>query len=80
MCLAAMCLDACRFCCLPRLQVSIPSVVDPSMAPTGKHSLHAYLPATEPYAMWEGVARGSQEYEALKEQRSQVGGCTMGAV
>lgn len=27
------------------------------MAPSGKHCLHAYLPATEPYALWKGVDR-----------------------
>jgi phytoene dehydrogenase-like protein len=37
--------------------ISIPSVVDPSMAPAGKHCLHAYLPATEPFALWEGLDR-----------------------
>lgn len=52
--------------------ISIPSVIDPSMAPPGKHSLHAYLPATEPYAIWEGLDRRSPEYERLKEERSQV--------
>eukprot|EP00879_Flechtneria_rotunda_P022429 GHRR01023679.1.p1 GENE.GHRR01023679.1~~GHRR01023679.1.p1 ORF type:complete len:493 (+),score=98.32 GHRR01023679.1:402-1880(+) len=35
--------------------VSIPSVKDPSMAPPGKHCLHAYLPATEPYHLWQGL-------------------------
>lgn len=37
--------------------ISIPSVMDPSMAPKGKHCLHAYLPATEPYSIWEGLDR-----------------------
>lgn len=27
------------------------------MAPPGKHSLHAYLPATEPWHIWEGLDR-----------------------
>ncbi|KAI8463200.1 MAG: hypothetical protein J3K34DRAFT_527188 [Monoraphidium minutum] len=52
--------------------ISIASVKDPSMAPAGKHCLHAYLPATEPFALWEGLTRGSPEYNALKEERSQV--------
>jgi hypothetical protein len=34
--------------------ISIPSVMDPKLAPAGKHTLHAYLPATEPYSIWEG--------------------------
>jgi len=35
--------------------ISIPSVKDPDMAPPGKHCLHAYLPATEPYHLWQGL-------------------------
>jgi phytoene dehydrogenase-like protein len=53
--------------------VSIPSVVDPGLAPPGKHCLHAYTPATEPWeGVWAGVQRGTPEYAALKEERSQV--------
>ncbi|GIL52581.1 hypothetical protein Vafri_8402 [Volvox africanus] len=52
--------------------ISIPSVMDPAMAPPGKHCLHAYLPATEPYELWKGLDRRSPEYAALKEERSQV--------
>lgn len=50
--------------------ISIPSVVDPSLAPNGKHVLHAYYPATEPWSLWEGLDRQSQEYKALKEARA----------
>jgi hypothetical protein len=28
------------------------------MAPEGKHCLHAYLPATEPYHIWKNVKKG----------------------
>lgn len=35
--------------------ISIPSVKDPGLAPAGKHTLHAYLPATEPFSVWEGA-------------------------
>lgn len=38
--------------------VSIPSIIDPDLAPAGKHTLHAYLPATEPYSIWEGTRAG----------------------
>jgi len=51
--------------------VAVPSVLDPSAAPDGHHVLHAYLPATEPYERWEGLDRKSDEYKALKEERSQ---------
>ena len=50
--------------------VSIPSLIDPSLAPPGKHVIHAYLPATEPYELWEGLDRKSEEYKALKRERA----------
>jgi phytoene dehydrogenase-like protein len=50
--------------------VSVPSLLDPSLAPEGKAVIHAYLPATEPYEVWEGLKRGSDEYEALKTARA----------
>ena len=37
--------------------ISIPSVLDDAAAPAGHHVLHAYLPATEPYADWVGLDR-----------------------
>jgi len=52
--------------------ICIASVQDPSLAPEGKHVLHAYTPATEPYSLWEGLDRNSSEYKKLKEERSQV--------
>jgi hypothetical protein len=33
-------------------------VKEPGMAPEGKHCLHAYLPATEPYHIWKNVKKG----------------------
>ena len=47
-------------------------MIDPSLAPAGKHTLHAYLPATEPYELWEGLDRRSRQYQQLKEERSRV--------
>lgn len=42
--------------------ISIASVMDASLAPAGKHTLHAYLPATEPFHLWEGrPTRGFNE-------------------
>ncbi len=46
--------------------LSMPSVVDPSLAPAGRHCLHAYLAATEPYELWAGMQRGTASYEARK--------------
>ena len=47
---------------------SMPSLIDPSLAPEGKHVLHAYVPATEPSEWWEGMDRKSDEYKKKKEE------------
>ncbi len=52
--------------------VSIPSVIDPSLAPPGKHVIHVYTPGNEPYALWEGMDRKSQEYAQQKQLRAEV--------
>uniref|UniRef100_A0A7S1E1F7 Amine oxidase domain-containing protein n=2 Tax=Hemiselmis andersenii TaxID=464988 RepID=A0A7S1E1F7_HEMAN len=52
--------------------ISIASVLDPTMAPEGMHTIHAYTPATEPYDLWKGLDRNSDEYKKLKEERSEV--------
>ena len=51
--------------------LSIPSVHDPSLAPSGYGVLHIYTPATEDFARWENIDRKSPEYKAMKEERSQ---------
>lgn len=53
------------------INISIPSVFDPSLAPPGKHIVHVYTAGNEPYELWEGMRRGTPEYEAFKEERSQ---------
>ena len=50
--------------------ISIPSVLDPSLAPVGKHTLHVYTPGNEPYEHWAGMNRSSAAYAAQKETRS----------
>ena len=47
---------------------SMPSLIDPSLAPEGKHVLHAYVPATEPYEEWAGMDRSSDEYKQKKDE------------
>ena len=42
------------------------------MAPPGKHAVHAYVAANEPYGLWEGMDRRSEEYKALKKERAEV--------
>lgn len=52
--------------------VSIPSLLDPSLAPPGKHVIHVYTPGNEPYNLWQGMDRRSQEYARAKQVRSVV--------
>ena len=47
---------------------SMPSLIDPSLSPEGKHVLHAYVPATEPYEWWMDLDRSSKEYKEKKEE------------
>lgn len=51
--------------------ISIPTVIDPSLAPEGKHIIHAYTAGNEPWELWSGLERNSQEYKDLKEERTQ---------
>ncbi len=52
--------------------ISIPSLLDPSLAPRGYHTIHVYTPANEPYALWEGLERDRCAYEQQKQQRAEV--------
>jgi phytoene dehydrogenase-like protein len=52
--------------------ISIPSILDPSLAPAGKHTIHVYTPGNEPYASWQGLDRRSAAYAEYKQARSQV--------
>ncbi|MBD2257630.1 NAD(P)/FAD-dependent oxidoreductase [Pseudanabaena sp. FACHB-2040] len=52
--------------------ISIPSVLDPTLAPAGKHAIHVYTPGSEPYDLWQGCDRNSPTYAQLKEQRAEV--------
>lgn len=48
--------------------VSMPSLIDPSMAPPGKHVIHAYVPATELFSDWDQLDRNSPEYLEKKKE------------
>jgi len=50
----------------------IPSLLDSSVCPPGKHVIHVYSSGGEPYEPWEKLSPGSDEYEKYKEERSQV--------
>ncbi|QLE59460.1 NAD(P)/FAD-dependent oxidoreductase [Nostoc sp. TCL26-01] len=52
--------------------ISIPSILDSSLAPPGKHVIHVYTPGNEPYNLWQGLDRKSQEYEQQKRSRAEV--------
>lgn len=52
--------------------ISVPSVLSPDLAPPAKHVLHAYTPGTEPFGLWEGLDRRSDEYKKLKAERAEV--------
>ena len=51
--------------------VSMPSLIDPSLAPPGRHVIHAYVPATEPYEWWAGLDRSSEEYKRKKDEAAE---------
>jgi carotene isomerase len=52
--------------------VSIPSLLDPSLAPPGKHVIHVYTPGNEPYGLWQGMDRRSEAYARQKQERAEV--------
>lgn len=51
---------------------SIPSVLDKSMAPKGKHVLHGYTPANEPWEIWKNLKSNELAYKELKEERCSI--------
>lgn len=52
--------------------ISIPSLLDPSLAPAGKHAIHVYTPGNEPYDLWAGCDRHSVAYGDRKKERAEV--------
>jgi len=52
--------------------LSMPSRLDPSLAPADHQVLHGYTPANEPWALWQDLERGSPAYESLKQERCGV--------
>jgi len=49
--------------------LSMPSLLDGSLAPAGHQVLHGYTPANEPWELWQHLERGSEAYERLKQER-----------
>jgi phytoene dehydrogenase-like protein len=54
------------------IAVSNPCVIDKTLAPAGYMVIHAYCAGNEPYAVWDGLDRRSEEYKQLKEERAEV--------
>ncbi|MEB3242949.1 MAG: NAD(P)/FAD-dependent oxidoreductase [Cyanobacteriota bacterium] len=52
--------------------LSMPSLLDASLAPPGHHVLHGYTPANEPWELWQHLERGSAAYAELKAERCAV--------
>ena len=49
--------------------LSMPSLLDPALAPAGHQVLHGYTPANEPWELWQGLEHGSAAYQTLKAER-----------
>jgi phytoene dehydrogenase-like protein len=52
--------------------LSMPSLLDPSLAPPGHHVLHGYTPANEPWEVWKDLEPGTAAYEQRKQERCGV--------
>ncbi|WP_346291727.1 NAD(P)/FAD-dependent oxidoreductase [Sphaerothrix gracilis] len=52
--------------------ISLPSRLDPDLAPPGKQVIHVYTPGNEPYDLWQGLQRQTPAYERLKQARAEV--------
>jgi phytoene dehydrogenase-like protein len=50
----------------------IPSLLDKSLCPEGKHVIHVYSSGGEPYEPWEKLKPGTEEYENYKKDRAEV--------
>jgi phytoene dehydrogenase-like protein len=54
------------------IAVSNPCVLDRNLAPEGYIVMHAYGAGNEPFELWEGMDRKSDEYAKLKQERAEV--------
>ncbi len=52
--------------------LSMPSLLDPALAPPGHQVLHGYTPANEPWELWKDLDRGSLAYAQRKVERCSV--------
>jgi phytoene dehydrogenase-like protein len=52
--------------------LSMPSLLDSSLAPADHHVLHGYTPANEPWEVWRNLRRDTPAYRTLKAERCAV--------
>jgi phytoene dehydrogenase-like protein len=52
--------------------LSMPSLLDPTLAPGGHQVVHGYTPANEPWELWQHLERGTPAYKELKAERCAV--------
>ncbi len=52
--------------------LSMPSLLQPELAPAGHHVLHGYTPANEPWELWQDLEPGTPAYDQRKQERCQV--------
>lgn len=57
---------------LNMIAVSNPCVLDRTLAPEGHIVIHAYGAGNEPFDVWKGLDRKSEEYKRLKKERAEV--------
>jgi phytoene dehydrogenase-like protein len=58
--------------------LSIPSRLDPGLAPAGHQVLHGYTPANEPWELWRDLQPGTAAYRQLKQERCAIFGQVLG--
>ena len=54
------------------MTIFIPTVLDPEVAPEGKHIIHVYTAGSEPYDIWKERQRGTKDYEDFKRERAEI--------
>jgi hypothetical protein len=60
------------YVCVLRVCVCVCGCVCVCVRAAGKAVVHTYTAGNEPYSVWEGLQRGSKEYEELKQQRAET--------
>lgn len=60
-------------CCLLFIVLLVSAIHSHTwLAHAGKSVVHTYTAGNEPYSVWEGLQRGSKDYEDMKQQRAET--------